>query len=115
MSIFVISPPTTVAVPNAPEPPPPVILTDTRAYPDPAFSMLTVFTLYVTSNKAPCPNSLLLLVETFVSPGKAVYTPFVRTLKVSIAPGVDAVLNTSTRANDPAPPVPVISRISPGK
>ena len=43
--ILVITPPVTTAVPNAPEPPPPVIRTDTRLYPVPPLVIATEATL----------------------------------------------------------------------
>ena len=56
-SIAVITPPTTVASPNAPTPPPPVIRTETKLCPDPPLLIVTLFTLYVTSNVTPEPNA----------------------------------------------------------
>ena len=85
-----IAPPTTVAVPNAPLPPPPVNLTLTRVYPEPPRPISTLFTLNVILNVAPVPivDPPLLLVAVVVTvlklaprlPGNVLYLPALNVL-----------------------------------
>ena len=80
-----IAPLSTVAVPNAPLPPPPVNLTLTKVYPEPPVPIVTLFTLNVTLKIAPPPmvEPPVLLVAVVVTvlklaptlPGIVLYLP----------------------------------------